>query len=67
MGDGKGEVILGSFGSGIDMLRGIIFLLGGEEMRDGVGGSNSSTSDRNSILIFVLGNRSVHLQIKKAN
>lgn len=59
VGEGNGEPNVVSW-SGMLILRGWIFLLGGDGTRAG-GGSRSSTRDWNWILMFVLGNLSVHL------
>lgn len=59
VGEGNGEPKLASC-SGMLILRGCIFLLGGDGTLAG-GGSKSSTRDWNWILMFVLGNLSVHL------
>lgn len=64
VGEGNGEPMLASC-SGMLILRGWIFLLGGEGTRAG-GGSRSSTRDWNCILMFVLGNLSVHLREVKS-
>lgn len=63
VGEGNGDPKLVSW-SGMLILSGCILRLGGDGTLAG-GGSKSSTSDWNWILMFVLGKRSVHLQRKQ--